>query len=213
MWHEHPAFTWAYEAMGRWEPLFGLDRERRALVGRLGGRVLEVGAGNGRNLAHYAPTSKVVAIEPEPHMMRLAQARAGRALLVRGDAEELPFASGSFDTVVACLVLCTIPSPDRALGEICRVLRPGGMLHFLEHIRARGALLTALQDALDPVWSRLCGGCHPNRATLDLFERQGLHIESMRLGRLGLFVRGVAQAVKPTRYAEPSRWATEAVSR
>lgn len=199
MWHQHAGFARTYEALGRWEQLFGLTRHRRALVGRLGGRVLEVGAGNGRNLAYYRPATKVVAVEPDPHMMRLACARSSGAILVRGDAEELPFPNASFDAVVACLVLCTIPSPERALEEICRVLRPGGKLHFLEHIRARAGLLAGLQDAIDPLWKRLCGGCRPNRATLDLFRRQGLQIKSLRLGRLGVFVRGVAQPPEPVR--------------
>jgi ubiquinone/menaquinone biosynthesis C-methylase UbiE len=145
-----------------------LGQRRGALLGELTGQVLEVGAGTGGNLAHYRHAGKVVACEPDPAMRaRLAGKLADAPVPVQlcdAAAEALPFADQSFDVVVCTLVLCTVPDPPAALAESYRVLRPGGRLAFLEHVRGRGRL-ARWQDRLTPLQVWFAGGCHPNRDT------------------------------------------------
>ena len=130
--HEHPLFAWFYEAMNKpaeWLGAGGMNRMRSRLVSRLDGRVLEVGVGNGLNLSHYTEAAEIVGLEPDPHMLRRAvpraEAAAARIFLLAADGEALPFGADTFDRVGACLVLCTVPDPERALSEMRRVLRPG----------------------------------------------------------------------------------------
>jgi|SRR5215218_1830355 len=145
-----------------------LGQRRGALLGELTGQVLEVGAGTGGNLAHYRHAGKVVACEPDPAMRaRLAGKLADAPVPVQlcdAAAEALPFADQSFDVVVCTLVLCTVPDLPAALAESYRVLRPGGRLAFLEHVRGRGRL-ARWQDRLTPLQVWFAGGCHPNRDT------------------------------------------------
>src|SRR5690606_8124971 len=138
--------------------------------------VLEVGVGTGLNLPFY-PMNRVVrlvGLEPDPHMRRRAAARARRLglplELVAAPAEGIPFASGSFDTVVATHVVCTVADPRRALAEAFRVLRPGGTFRFLEHVRAADERAARWQDRLTPVWRWVSAGCHPNRRTAEEIE-------------------------------------------
>ncbi len=175
-----------------------MHRMRSRLVSRLRGRIVEVGVGNGLNLGHYADGCEVVGIDPDPHMLRRAAPRAqtvaGRILLVAADGEALPFAAQSFDAAVSCLVLCTVRDPRLALSEIRRVLKPGGQLHFVEHVRARPGWLASLQDAIDPAWARVFAGCHPNRDTQTAIEGAGFRIETMSEGAGGVMIRGRAMA-------------------
>jgi SAM-dependent methyltransferase len=154
-----------------------LDQRRGALLGELTGQVLEVGAGTGGNLAHYRHAGKVVACEPDPAMRaRLAGKLADAPVPVQlcdAAAEALPFADQSFDVVVCTLVLCTVPDPPAALAESYRVLRPGGRLAFLEHVRGRGRL-ARWQDRLTPLQVWFAGGCHPNRDTPGRHRRRGV---------------------------------------
>ena len=145
-----------------------LGQRRAALLGELAGQVLEVGAGTGTNLAYYQQASKVVACEPDPAMRarlagKLATARVP-VELCDAPAEALPFADQRFDVVVCVLVLCTVSDLATALAELYRVLRPGGRLVFLEHVRAQGRL-ARWQDRLTPLWVWFLAGCHPNRGT------------------------------------------------
>lgn len=162
--------------MGRIDRKGGTDH-RRALTAAATGDVLEVGAGTGRNFEYYTEARTVVALEPEPAMRARAVGRAARATVpvevVDGDAMDLPFEDGSFDTVVACLVLCTIPDPAAALAEARRVLRRGGSLRFYEHVRADDPRLARWQDRLRRPWSWYGGGCNPNRRTLDHIAEAG----------------------------------------
>ncbi len=104
-------------------------------------------------------------------------ARSGRrGRVVRARAESLPFAAESFDTVVCTLVLCTVPEQGAALREIQRVLRPGGRLLFIEHVRGEGSV-ARWQDRIEPLWRRLAAGCHPNRDTVASIEAAGFHVE------------------------------------
>lgn len=143
-----------------------LAPRRAQLLGELCGDVLDVGAGTGANLAHLTSATRVVAAEPSDAMRRRLTRRLQEARApVRVDdarAEALPYGDDSFDAVVFTCVLCSVDDPDRALEEARRVLRPEGALVVLEHVRGSGRL-AAWQDRVAPLWSRLAGGCHPNR--------------------------------------------------
>lgn len=155
------------------------------------------------NFGYYPPGTEVVGIEPDPHMLKRAQTRAARlgrpVVLLAEGAEDLPFPDASFDVTVATLVFCTIADPDRALAELRRVLRPGGQLRFLEHVRAASARWARFQDFVTPLWKRIGAGCHPNRDTVGAIARAGLRIEALDHYAFGPypvrpFVRGVAIA-------------------
>ncbi|RMH18129.1 MAG: class I SAM-dependent methyltransferase [Acidobacteria bacterium] len=154
---------WLYDAtMALMEP-FGLGLWRRRLLATVRGRVLEVGCGTGRNLPSYR--GRPVGIDLHLDLLLRARRRAPEALLVMASVEALPFRDRSFDTVVSSLVFCSVPQPRRGLAEIARVLAPGGTLRMLEHVRLRSRLGGRLQDLIQPLWTRLTGGCHPNRDT------------------------------------------------
>jgi ubiquinone/menaquinone biosynthesis C-methylase UbiE len=131
---------------------------------------------------------ELVITEPEaPMAQRLERRLAGHdrpARVVRAPAEELPFPGQSFDFVVSTLVLCTVDDPDLALAEIRRVLRPGGRLLFLEHVRSEEPRVALWQDRLHGVWVRFAHGCHCNRRTLDGIERAGFSIEELQHDRV-----------------------------
>jgi SAM-dependent methyltransferase len=157
----------------------GVEHRRRLLDG-LSGRVLEVGAGDGRNFAHYPPAvTEVVAVEPEPTLRALA-GRAPHAVpvtVVAGVADELPAEDGSFDAAVVSLVLCSVPDQARALAELRRVLRPGGELRFYEHVVARRQPRRALFGVADLAWPKLAAGCHLSRDTGAAIAAAGFTIE------------------------------------
>ena len=161
----------------------GAERRRQLLAG-LSGRVVEVGAGSGVSFAHYpAAVAELVAIEPEHHLRDLARQAAAEAAtevrVVDGLAERLPLDDGSADAVVMAGVLCSLPDPEGALGEVRRVLRPGGELRFYEHVRARNPRLAWLQRLLDAtVWPRLFGGCHTTRDTEATIAAAGFAIQA-----------------------------------
>ncbi len=200
----HPIFAALYDIVQRPAEKKFLRSHRAYLAGGASGRVLDVGSGTGLNFAYYSSEAEIVGIEPDPYMLRRAQARAdrlGRHVKLLGDgAEQLPFPDGSFDAAVATLVFCTIADPERALGELRRVLRPGGQLRFLEHVRAKTPGWARFQDFTTPVWKRIGAGCHPNRDTVSAIERAGFRIEELQHCAFGPypvrpFVRGVAVRV------------------
>lgn len=165
------------------EPL----RRRLAL---LQGTILEIGAGTGANLPYYSPAATVVATEPDPFMLGRARQKliAGprpSPALCQADAQALPFAGQTFDHVVCTLVLCSIAAPELALGETRRVLKPGGRLHFIEHVRGDG-LLGRGQDLIAPAYSYFAGGCQPNLRTADLLESTGFVTDELRVRRIQL---------------------------
>jgi ubiquinone/menaquinone biosynthesis C-methylase UbiE len=162
------------------------DEERRRLLSRAHGRVLELGVGTGASLPFYpSGVAEVVGIDPFPGMLERAgdrlerlQRRDGgltyRVRLHQADAQHLPYDDASFDTVVAFLTLCTIPDARAAAEEAHRVLRPGGALLVMEHVRAHeGRRLARWQDRLDPLWTRVAAGCHLNRDTGATLEEAG----------------------------------------
>ena len=143
--------------------------------------MVEIGAGTGLNLSLYPDEiAEFVLTEPDASMrQKLAHAlrKRGRdARIVDAPAERLPFADASVDTVVSTLVLCTVDDPERTLGEIARVLRPGGQLLFLEHVRASTRLLAACQDVLFHPWRGFAGGCCCNRSTLETMRARGFTV-------------------------------------
>ncbi|MGW4230848.1 class I SAM-dependent methyltransferase [Streptomyces sp. NPDC004980] len=192
----HPVFARFYARMSVTADLRGgVAALREELLSGVSGRVIEIGAGNGLNFAHYpGSVSEVVAIEPERGLRQLA-ARAGLRAevpvdVVPGTAEALPVKSEAFDVAVASLVLCTVRDLPRALSEIKRVLRPGGELRFFEHTLAQGRVLATAQRAVDrTVWPLLFGGCHTSRDTLAAIEAAGFELGTYR--RLRIPEKGV----------------------
>jgi ubiquinone/menaquinone biosynthesis C-methylase UbiE len=184
--------------MGLWGRVFaaGYDRvtagserdtfspHRRALLGGATGDVIEIGGGTGANLAMYSGGLRSLTVtEPEEPMIarlqrRIDEERPG-AKLVRSPAEQLPFEDESFDIAVSTLVLCTVEDQPRALGELRRVLRPGGRLLFMEHVRSDDEKLARWQDRLMPLNRAFACGCHCNRATLDGIRGAGFEVKQL----------------------------------
>jgi len=146
---------------------------------------VEIGAGTGLNLRWYPPSvTEVLATEPDPHMLkRLARALPSAAVPVRiqpAEASRIPVADSTVDTVVSSLVLCSVSSPDGALAEAARILKPDGRLVFFEHVRSERSGSARVQDILELPWGWVSGGCHPNRDTIAAIERAGFRIEGLR---------------------------------
>ncbi|MEV7965969.1 methyltransferase domain-containing protein [Sphaerisporangium sp. NPDC088356] len=181
----HPIFARFYPPVSQALERRGLANRREALLSGLRGEVIEVGAGNGLTFPHYPLTvARVLAVEPEARLRRLAQAAARKAPVpievVGGLACRLPGEDQTFDAAVLSLVLCSLPDPVAALREIYRVLKPGGQLRFLEHVRADSTALIRVQRLLDAgVWPRMAGGCHTGRDSAAAIERAGFTMEHL----------------------------------
>jgi ubiquinone/menaquinone biosynthesis C-methylase UbiE len=179
----HPIFARLYPRMARAMDRGGMTERRTELLAGLTGEVIEIGAGSGANFAHYpAGVTRVLAVEPEPHLRAVARAAAERAPVpvevVDGLAERLPGGDGTADAVVYALVLCSITDPDPVFGEIRRVLRPAGEFRFLEHVRADTPGLVRVQRFMDATfWPRIAGGCHLGRDTAAAIEHAGYTIQ------------------------------------
>lgn len=162
------------------------------------GEALELAIGTGRNLPYYPPEVTLTGIELSPAMLELARQRAqalGRAVdLLVGDAEALPFPDARFDTVVCTLALCTIPHPRQALQEAWRVLRPGGHLLLLEHVRSPVWPVRALQHLLEPLSVRFAAD-HLLREPLEDAQAVGFQVERLERSSWGFSER--LAAVKP----------------
>ena len=161
-----------------------IRRQRAKIVPRASGEVLELGIGGGLNLAFYDPlrVSSVTGVDPSaPLRAKAREAPRPTGLKVEildGEAENLPFASGRFDTVVCTFTLCSVHAPAAALAEARRVLKPGGQFLFSEHGLAPDPAVQAWQSRLDPLWSRLAGGCHLTRPVAAAIAAAGFRIES-----------------------------------
>lgn len=167
----------------------GLGDHRSALLARVNGAVLELGGGTGANLPYFSrAVDELVITEPEEPMARRLEAKlVGHPLparVVRAPAERLPFEPESFDAVVSTLVLCTVDDPGQALAEAHRVLRPGGRLVFVEHVRSADPGLARWQDRLHGPWKMLGYGCHCNRATAQSIEQAGFTFVELERDRL-----------------------------
>jgi SAM-dependent methyltransferase len=181
---KHPLFARVYAWLAPREDKAGGADNRRELLAGLSGRVTELGAGIGSNFEHYPPTvTEVVAYEPEPYLRAKAeQAAAGASVPVRviaAEADSLPAADGEFDAAVASLVLCSVPDQARALAELHRVIKPGGQLRFYEHVADTGRK-GRVQRAINPVYTRMSGGCNLTRDTGAAIERAGFQIQQSR---------------------------------
>lgn len=167
----------------------GLRESRRRVLATAAGRTLELGAGTGANLELYPDSvTELVLTEPDPHMIKQLREKAAagpRAVeLVEAPAESLPFEDSSFDTAVATLALCTIPDPEAALAEAARVLKPGGRLLFLEHVRSEDPGLARWQDRLERPWRFFGDGCHCNRDTVATIAASPLEVKEVEKGEL-----------------------------
>jgi ubiquinone/menaquinone biosynthesis C-methylase UbiE len=179
-----PRFARMYLKAGPRIDRRGAADHRRRLLDGLAGRVVEVGAGNGLNFAHYPATvTEVIAIEPEPTLRAAAERAATTApvpvTVSQGTAEALPLPDGEVDAAVASLVLCSVPDQAQALSEILRVLSSGGELRFYEHVVAQCQPMRTILQLADRsrVWPTFCGGCHPARDTAAAIEAAGFTIE------------------------------------
>ena len=178
---------WLYDLAGRRVEKGELGERRHELLAELEGEILEVGAGTGLNLPHYERASRVVAVEPDASMARQLRKRAPQASvpveIVSGSAESLPFRDASFGTVVVTFVLCSVDDPAVALGEVRRVLQPGGRLVLLEHVRGEGRL-GRWQDRFTPLHRRAAGNCHLNRETKEAVAEAGFDAEGVHTTRI-----------------------------
>lgn len=156
----------------------GLADRRRALVADLRGRVVEIGCGTGSMFPHYQ-AAEVIGIEPDPAFA--AQARARGSFEVReGRGEVIPLPDASMDAAVLALVLCSVPDEDAVCREVARVVKPGGAIRLIEHVRSERRVAGALMRAVDPLWHWINGqGCHLDRDPLPALERAGLRVESI----------------------------------
>ena len=187
--HDHPVFTLVYRAVAGAGERTGLGELRERALAPATGRLLIIGLGPGHDLDHRPDAvTSVVAVEPSASMRTSAEPRVAAARargidveVIDAFAEALPLPDDSVDSVLLAYVLCTVADVDAALTEVRRVLRPGGVVCVMEHVRAReGTWLRRSQRLVAPVWPRLAGGCHADRDTRSAladagFDTSGLH--------------------------------------
>jgi len=198
--YHHYVFPWVLD-LAMSSRMLHEPRDRTLAPAR--GRILEIGFGTGRNLTHYPPTVKrIEAIDPDPDLDQLSLPRIAHASIGVDfhhlNAEHLPFEDARFDTVVSTFTLCSIPDVLHALGEVRRILKPGGQFLFLEHGRSPDAKVARWQDRLNRAWMPLAGGCHLNRPMRDLIGGAGLEIGLARdyyLERAPKFVGYLSEGV------------------
>lgn len=169
------------------EKLF-LKKLRLELLKKAHGKTLEIGFGTGLNFPYYATDVQYIGIEPDEGMRTVAKKRASsyHLQIMEGDAQSLAFADSSFDTVVATLVFCSIPNPDKAIEEVYRVLKPGGKFLLLEHVRRNTPVAGRLLDVITPLWKHVAGGCHLNRDPSTHLNEVGFKVESVTILWRGL---------------------------
>src|SRR5262249_39042728 len=159
---------------------------RGRVVSGAAGKVLEIGIGSGLNLPFYGDdVTQVIGLDPSPPLLAMAQKAARPKLpveLIEASAEGIPLGKPSLDTVLTTWTLCSIPDSVCALGEMRRVLKPSGILLFVEHGRAPDARVCRWQDRLTPIWKRFGGGCHLNRPIADLIASAGFRLERLENG-------------------------------
>ncbi|QTM98765.1 methyltransferase domain-containing protein [Sediminibacillus dalangtanensis] len=190
--------------MGKWFPtvydffMKPLEKHRfkdirSNLIAKAKGRVLEIGSGSGINLPHYQHcVEQVTAIDPNEQMLQRSAkfVRQGKVQvqLIKAEAEKLPFADNTFDTVVATLVFCTVADPQKAILEIKRVSKPGARILLFEHVKVHHPFWAKIQDILTPAWKKVCDGCHLNRNTLDYIKQADLSVLEFKNYYKGIFI-------------------------
>jgi ubiquinone/menaquinone biosynthesis C-methylase UbiE len=189
-----PMAAWEHVFSALYDPLLwigertGMAKRREDLLSQASGRVLELGAGTGLNLPYYPDQiADLTLTEPAAPMLPKLERRLRKTHrdgeVVVATAEELPFEDDSFDTVVSTPVLCTVDDPRAAIDETARVLRPGGKLLFLEHVRADTQRLARWQDRLHGPWHAFAAGCHANRPTVELLRQSPLEVDAVEHDR------------------------------
>src|SRR5262249_5388889 len=164
---------WLYDAFATLADWRGLGRWRQWLAGGTRGRVLDIGCGTGRNLTHYPEGATLIGAAPAADVLGRAALRRRGTPLVQARAEQLPVRDAAFDTVVSGLVFCSVGDPARGLAEIRRVLAPGGELRMIEHVRSPVPWRARWEDRIQPLWTRLTGGCPPHRGNAAPLEAGG----------------------------------------
>jgi ubiquinone/menaquinone biosynthesis C-methylase UbiE len=175
---------------------------RRRIMGGLEGRVVEVGVGSGTNLSYYPPGVQVVAIEPDPHMLKRARQRlqelgVANIELRKAAVEQLPFEDASFEHALCTWVLCTVDDLDQTLAEVRRVLKPDGTFHFMEHVgNDQSAFWGGVQNMIAPVWRWAGAGCRLNQRTQRAIEAVGFRFEWIEQvpGKMQPVIYGVARS-------------------
>jgi ubiquinone/menaquinone biosynthesis C-methylase UbiE len=167
---------WVYDLLVGLFERTGLGRWRRWHAEGASGRTLDLGCGTGRSLPLYPASARPFALDPEIRLLLRARKRAPLVPFVLARAEALPFPRGAFDTAAVSLVFCSVADPPKGLAEIRRVLAPGGTLRMLEHVRPDG-LGGRLADLIQPSWTFVAGGCHPNRRTEEAVAAAGFALE------------------------------------
>lgn len=189
-------FAFTYDCFSKGSEKAGLAAMRKNVIAGASGDVLEIGAGTGANLGYYGEGVRSVTItEPELPMLKRLERKAreqnSQARVLRAPAEDLPFEDASFDTVVSTLVLCGVDDQPRVVHELRRVLRPGGRLIFLEHVRSDDPRVAKMQDRMNPV-NRFLVCCDCNRQTLETIRSAGFEVtelEQTELPKAPPFVR------------------------
>jgi ubiquinone/menaquinone biosynthesis C-methylase UbiE len=181
-------FAFTYDRFSKGSEKAGLAEMRRNLIAGASGDVLEIGGGTGANLGYYgAGVESLTVTEPEPPMLKRLERKAreqnSQAVVLRASAEDLPFEDASFDTVVSTLVLCGVDDQPRVVRELRRVLRPGGRLIFIEHVRSDDPRLAKRQDRMTPV-NRFVMCCDCNRPTLETIRSAGFEVTKLEQTKL-----------------------------
>ncbi len=180
-------FARLYDASFKKAEKEGLADQRASLIAEASGDVLEIGAGTGLNLAHYSPeVASLVLTEPSEPMADQLRAKLGDrdVQVVIAGAESLPFPDDSFDSVVCTLVLCTVDDPEASIAEIRRVLRPGGRLLLIEHVRSEDPASAKWQDRLERPWKAFGNGCRCNRDTAAKLGASGFDVSALKQSEL-----------------------------
>ena len=184
------AFSALYDSLMKSTEEAGMREIRREALSAARGRTIDIGAGTGLNLDLYPDgLTELVLAEPDEHMLKrlrpkLANGGVRATEVVQTPADRLPFPDNTFDTAVFTLVLCTVPDPRAALAEAARVLRPGGQLIFVEHVRSQSPGVARWQDRLERPWRFFGDGCHCNRDTVATIEASPFEVESVERGEL-----------------------------